>query len=168
YLLDRLRAYYLDQEHNAFTPQMFDAVAVRRPSSPLDFHQRMLAVQEFAGLEAATSLAAANKRIANILRTAKDDIPQQPEANVLTEPAEQDLFAQLTAARRDVAPLVDQRDYRAALTRLAELRPVVDRFFDDVMVMAEDETVRRNRLALLDQLRNLFMHTADLSRLQAG
>ncbi|NNF66299.1 MAG: glycine--tRNA ligase subunit beta, partial [Gammaproteobacteria bacterium] len=167
YLLERLRAYYLDSDAG-ITAQMFDAVAARQPASPLDFHQRILAVQEFAGLDAAQSLAAANKRIANILRSNDEEHAATADPSLLTEEAEKNLYRQMEDAQREVMPLLEQRDYRGALNRLASLRPEVDQFFDDVMVMADDESLRRNRLALLDQLRQLFMHTADLSRLQVG
>ncbi|MDH3588668.1 MAG: glycine--tRNA ligase subunit beta [Gammaproteobacteria bacterium] len=168
YLLERLRAYYLDDPESGVNTQMFDAVAARRPASPLDFHQRLLAVREFWRLDAAEALAAANKRIANILRTAKDDIPEQARVSALELEAETALYEQLKRMQEEVMPLLNGREYSSALTRLAELRPAVDRFFDDVMVMDEDAGLRRNRLALLGQLRRLFLHTADLSRMQVG
>ncbi len=168
YFLDRLRAYYVDDPEAGITPQMFEAVAARRPSSPLDFHQRLQAVREFSRLDAAESLAAANKRIANILRSSDDSVPREVDPSALVEPAEKTLFDEMTGLEGSVMPLLQDRDYAAALTRLAGLRPAVDRFFDDVLVMADDDSLRLNRLALLGRLRQLFLHAADLSRLQVG
>ncbi|MBT8135632.1 MAG: glycine--tRNA ligase subunit beta [Gammaproteobacteria bacterium] len=168
WLLERLRSYYLDDPDAGITVQMFDAVAARRPASPLDFHQRLQAVRSFSQLDAAEALAAANKRIANILRSADDDIPPAAQADLLHEAAEKALHSELERMHGEVMPLLSSRKYADALTRLAALRPAVDHFFDDVLVMAEDKEVRRNRLALLSQLRSLFLHTADLSRLQVG
>lgn len=168
YFLDRLRAWYLDGEIAGITPQVFDAVATRAPERMPDFHARVLAVRDFAALPEAASLSAANKRIANILRGAGDEVAADVDPAALTEPAERELHAAVTSAQDQALPLLEQRRYGEALTRLARLRPAVDRFFDDVMVMTEDTRLRRNRLALLGQLRELFLRTADLSYLQSG
>ena len=166
YLMDRLRGYYADggaglrAGHGAFT-----AVLARRPTSMVDFHERLRAVVGFSGLEAAAALAAANKRIANILRQAGEEAAAAPRADLLREPAEKALHEAVEAAAGTVGPLVAGRAYREALEHLAGLRPVVDAFFDEVLVMDPDEAVRHNRLALLARLRGLFMGIADVSRL---
>ena len=118
-------------------------------------------------LDASVSLAAANKRIANILKQA-DGTATRTDSSKLVEPAEKDLYAQLIKLRKEVEPMLAERRYENALTRLAGLREPVDRFFDDVLVMTDDTDVRDNRLALLTELRELFLRTADLSRLQIG
>ena len=169
FLLDRLRGYYLEgagavvAEHD-----IFEAVLARRPASLVDFHLRLVAVQEFARLDAAAALAAANKRIANILRHADAGQLGNVDPGLLREDAERALHQQVTRLADEVAPLVAARRYRPALEKLATLRDVVDRFFDDVLVMDEDEALRTNRLALLAGLRALFMDIADVSRLGGG
>jgi glycyl-tRNA synthetase beta chain len=166
YIMERLRAYYLDRSSGLeISTEMFDSVLSNRPPSPLDFDARLRAVERFLKLDAATSLASANKRIANILR--KTEIPpaQLVRIELLRAPAEQRLHGELERLRPQVEPLLEQRNYAEALQRLAELREPVDAFFDSVMVMDEDAQLRSNRLTLLAQLRNLFLHTADLSRL---
>jgi glycyl-tRNA synthetase beta chain len=166
YLMDRLKGYYaeggagLRAGHDAFT-----AVLARRPVSMVDFHERLKAVVDFSGLEAAAALAAANKRIANILRQAGEDEVRASHAQMLREPAERALHEAVESMSEVVDPLVTRRAYREALEKLAGLRPVVDTFFDEVLVMDPDEAVRRNRLALLARLRGLFMGIADVSRL---
>ena len=169
FLHERLRGYYLDGVGPLLAPHdAFEAVLARQPKSLVDFHQRLAAVLEFVRLDAATALAAANKRIGNILRQADVGEPGGVDAALLREPAEQALHEQVARLAREVAPLVAQRQYRAALEQLASLRGVVDRFFDEVLVMDPDEAVRANRLALLAQLRALFMGIADVSRLGAA
>ncbi len=166
FMMDRLRAYYHDSGVGA---DVFDAVHAQRPTQPLDFDRRVRAVNHFRRLPQADSLTAANKRIANILRQAAEkgiEVPAEVDASRLSEPAEQALADRLNALEREVVPLFDARDYEPALARLAELREAVDRFFDDVMVMVDDQALRANRLALLARLRNLFLRVADLSRLQ--
>ena len=168
YVMERLRALYLEGDAGV-TTEMFDAVLDRRPASPLDFDARLRALAAFLQLPDAAALAAANKRIANILRKATEakvtvDAAQlRPE--LLQDGAERDLHAALAAVRPDAERLLDTRDYSAAMQRLATLRPSVDAFFDQVMVMADDPAVRANRLALLAGLRALFLRVADLSRL---
>lgn len=166
FLRDRLRGYYLDgvgavlARHDAF-----EAVLARQPGSLVDFHQRLVAVLEFERLDAATALAGANKRIANILRQADIPVPDEVDAGMLREEAERVLHGRVRALARDVGPMVESRRYREALELLSTLREIVDRFFDEVLVMDPDQAVRGNRLALLASLRQLFMGIADVSRL---
>jgi glycyl-tRNA synthetase beta chain len=165
-MMDRLRAYYVEGigEIQA-TVGEFEAVLEKRPASPLDFHRRLDAVRRFSRLPAAESLAAANKRVANILRQAGLTETPATDPAQLVEPEEKVLFERVEALASEVGPMLEERRYGAALERLATLREPVDAFFDSVMVMAEDERLRQNRLALLARMRNLFLHTADLSRL---
>ena len=166
FMMDRLRVYYLADKKMNIGHDVFDAVLARSPVSPLDFHQRLIAVKAFQTMSSADSLAAANKRIANILRRSKDKLPADPDAGLLSEPAEQLLYDQLQDMLVKIRPMLEQRRYQESLENLAGLGPAVDDFFDNVMVMVEDAALRVNRLALLNQLRGLFLHTADLSRLQ--
>jgi glycyl-tRNA synthetase beta chain len=167
FISDRLRRYFLDRDPGLKT-ETFDAVMVRQPSSLLDFDRRLAAVQTFARLEQAESLAAANKRIANILRKAGDPVGLSVKKKLLQDDAELALFSALESAEEKVKPLFAVRNYAEALNELADLRDPVDRFFDDVMVMSEDESIRNNRLALLGELRALFLDVADISRLSIG
>jgi len=163
FLLDRLRGYYADA---GIAPDLFDSVAILRPARPRDFDQRLRAVSAFLELPEAASLAAANKRIRNILRQADPAPDGSVDASLLIEPAERDLHQALVEHRAAIEPDLANGDYTASLTTLAGLRGAVDRFFDDVMVMAEERSLRDNRLALLNQLSDLFLQVADLSRLQ--
>jgi glycyl-tRNA synthetase beta chain len=166
YVIERLRAYYVEGGAGiAVTPEMFDAVLATRPASPLDFDARLRALVRFLQLPDAASLAAANKRIANILRKSNEPVGDAVDAARLIDPAEQVLAEQVVAIARDVEPMFAARDYAPALQELAALRKAVDDFFDSVMVMADDAALRANRLALLKQMRGLFMRAADLSRL---
>ena len=164
FCMERLRGYYQDQ---GFATEMFDAVLAAAPRQPLDFHRRMLGCRAFLELPEAASLAAAHKRISNILRKAGAE-PGAIDTSRLGEGAERELHERLESAREAVAPAREEGNYQAVLKRLAELREPVDRFFDEVMVMAEDEAVRENRLALLQQLRDQFLAVADISRLPSG
>ena len=163
FLLERLRAYYLEA---GIRPDVFEAVRARNPGKPLDFQRRLQAVNAFLDLAEATSLAAANKRIANILRQAGNRPTMEARADLLQLPAEKLLHEKIAQLHHDVLPLVQKGDYTAALKKLAALREPVDAFFDDVMVMDQDPAIRGNRLALLASLNALFMHTADLSLIQ--
>jgi len=166
FLVDRLRGYYVDGGAPVIVGlDVFNAVQARQPASLMDFHQRLVAVLEFTRLEAAAALAAANKRIANILRQAEDGVSGTVDPGLLREAAEQALDKQVRALAAEVEPLVASRQYRPALERLATLRPAVDCFFDDVLVMDPDPDLRANRLALLASLRALFMGIADVSRI---
>jgi glycyl-tRNA synthetase beta chain len=166
FIIERLRGYFVDSDAG-ITADMFEAVRVRRPSSLVDFHDRLKAVTHFMTLEPAVSLAAANKRTANILRKAevKQDKPGAVDSALLEDDAERVLYHAMQSAQSDVEPMLADRAYADALRRLAELRVPVDAFFDDVMVMAENDAVRNNRLALLGELRALFFEIADISRL---
>jgi glycyl-tRNA synthetase beta chain len=160
YIFERLRAYYQEQGINA---ELVESVAALKPSQPLDFDHRVKAVAAFKGLPEADSLAAANKRISNILRKVETAIPATVNTELLKEPAEQALFKAVSEQQQIVQPLFAKGDYEQALTSLAALRAPVDQFFDDVMVMDENAQLRDNRLALLNQLRGLFLQVADLS-----
>jgi glycyl-tRNA synthetase beta chain len=164
YVMERLRAYYLDARQG-ITTEMFDAVLATQPRSPLDFDARLRALRAFLELPEAGSLTAANKRIANILRKAENTAVGEVDVELLREEAEVRLFDAVRGLRDAVATATARREYTAALGQLAQLRPAVDGFFDQVMVMAEDPKLRTNRLSLLSQLRALFAGVADLSRL---
>jgi glycyl-tRNA synthetase beta chain len=165
FVLDRLRAYYAEQ---GVPGTQFDAVADVRPASLVDFDQRLKAIAEFARLREASSLAAANKRIRNILRKVEGGISPVVEADLLAEPAEQALHAALVTALADTGPMLGQRDYVGTLKRLAQLQGPVDNFFERVMVMADDAAVRDNRLALLKQVADRFAAVAAVEQLSAG
>jgi glycyl-tRNA synthetase beta chain len=167
FVTERLRRYFLDRDSGLRT-ETFDAVMAREPESLVDFDRRLAAVQTFARLEQAESLAAANKRIANILRQAGDPEGLEVKDKLLELGAEKTLRNALENARDKVGPMLEQRRYAEILGELADLRDPVDRFFDDVMVMVDDEAVRDNRLALLGELRALFLDVADISRLSIG
>jgi glycyl-tRNA synthetase beta chain len=163
FLLDRLRSYYLDQ---GVRPDAFDAVLECRPTRPLDFDRRVWAVSAFRELPEAASLAAANKRIRNILKKVETALPFEVRPDLLVENEEQALAGRLVELASEVIPLMDAGLYGEALNRLALLREPVDAFFDRVLVMAEDMAVRDNRIALLNELGSLFLRVADFSRLQ--
>ncbi len=167
FINDRLRRYFLDRDPGLAT-ETFDAVLARAPVSLVDFANRLAAVQSFLGHDAAESLAAANKRIANILRKADIERPGETRAELFEEDAEQALHHALTETAKNVRPMIAAGAYTEALEALAELRAPVDRYFDEVMVMTDDEQVRNNRLALLGELRALFLNVADISRLGIG
>ncbi|MCD8475397.1 MAG: glycine--tRNA ligase subunit beta, partial [Shewanella fodinae] len=130
------------------------------------FDNRILAVAHFRELEQATALAAANKRVSNILSKVTGELPQTVNNNLLLEPAEKALSTTLAALIPQLEPLFATGDYQQALTLLAQLRDSVDLFFEQVMVMADDPQLRDNRLALLNQLRDQFLRIADISLLQ--
>ena len=166
YILERLRAYYGEGEGGmAIAIEVFDAVLVNRPTSPVDFDARIRALNAFLQLPDAQSLTSANKRIANLLRKSESPSLGAVNSQLLTDEAEKQLFDQIVAIERAVVPLLAQRSYESALSKLAMLRAAVDRFFDSVMVMTDDVAVRENRIALLVRLRKLFLQIADLSRL---
>jgi glycyl-tRNA synthetase beta chain len=172
YVMERLRAYYLDSNvatgvggAKVLTTEMFDAVLATQPRSPLDFDARLRALSAFLELPESTSLTAANKRIANILRKSESAVGSDVDIEALREPAEVRLFDAMRGLREAVSAATARREYTAALGQLAQLRPAVDGFFDEVMVNAEDPKLRANRLSLLSGLRGLFGGVADLSRL---
>jgi glycyl-tRNA synthetase beta chain len=162
FIFDRLKGYCLDQ---GYTADEFDAVITVNPAEPLDFMQRLQAVKAFRQLPEAESLAAANKRIRNILKKSES----QPAASVgaLVEAQEKQLLQAALQSESDIKPLLAQRDYQATLNRLAGLRNDVDAFFDHVMVMTDDLDLRANRLALLNLLSEQFLTCADISKLQS-
>ncbi|MDK1290276.1 glycine--tRNA ligase subunit beta [Pseudoalteromonas umbrosa] len=163
FMLGRFRAWYQDE---GISVDVIQAVLARRPAQPVDFDRRVKAVSHFRTLDEAEALAAANKRVNNIL--AKNNVTSDAavSAELLIEGAEKQLAEQVAALTDELAPVYAQGDYQQALTRLASLREAVDNFFDNVMVMADDEAVKNNRLALLSQLSRLFLNTADISVLQ--
>jgi len=172
FVIERLKAYYLDGQSPSFvaneiSPEIFESVRVQRPASPLDFHQRLAAVVAFSKLDAAASLASANKRIANILKKSADDAASDVNADLLREPQEQRLFDTISELEPGYQAAVQQRDYNSVLEQLAALKDPVDEFFDGVMVNAEEAELKANRLAILKQLRGLFLEVADLSALSS-
>ncbi|WP_262966902.1 glycine--tRNA ligase subunit beta [Methylobacter psychrophilus] len=162
FVFDRLKGYCLDKGYSA---DEFDAVMTVKPLDPLDFMQRLAAVKAFRQLPEAESLAAANKRIRNILK--KSASSPVAKVGTLVEPAELQLLESAKLAAIAIAPLLAEHDYAATLTRLAALRQDVDTFFDSVMVMCDDLDLRANRLALLNMLSEQFLTCADISRLQS-
>ena len=166
FMLDRLRAYFSDR---AIPTDVFNAVLATQPTRPLDFAQRVRAVEAFRALPEAASLAAANKRIRNILRQAEQGevgVPGEIDASLLREDAERRLAEALADMEPRTRTMLAAGEYTGALSTLAGLRDHVDRFFDTVKVMDDDEALRGNRLALLARLGALFMETADISVLQ--
>jgi len=149
FIIERLRHYYSAAD---IPVTHFNAVAALAPVSLYDFDRRLTAIGQFAQLPEAEALAAANKRTNNILRKADAAVPEEVDAGLLLEPAEHSLHAALQSAISDTAPQLADKDYVAALARLAQLRPAVDAFFESVMVNADDLALRANRLALLAQL----------------
>jgi glycyl-tRNA synthetase beta chain len=161
YMLERFRAHYEEQGINA---EVFLAVHARRPTRPLDFDRRVRAVENFRQLPEAQALAGANKRVSNILtKQGGDSIGETIDDSLLQDPAEKTLAEQIRKQADTVIPLFEKGDYATALSSLANLREPVDRFFEEVMVMAEDDATRNNRLAMLNSLRNLFLRVADIS-----
>jgi glycyl-tRNA synthetase beta chain len=174
FLMERLRAYYLEGAGGtaapgrvAVTTEMFDAVLAARPASPADFDARLRALSTFLDLPEAASLTAANKRIANILKKSADPVQAQADPALFTEAAERALWTDVGTVRRSADVLFEAGDYASSLKALAALRTPVDKFFDDVMVNAEDPKVRANRLGLLATLHGVMNRVADLSRLSA-
>ena len=162
YILERFRARYEDQ---GIATEIFMAVAARKLSRPLDIDNRVHAVHAFSQLPEAEALAAANKRVSNILAKLDGPAPTVVDDSLLQEDAEKALYAAVKDAQVQVQPLYDDACYTEGLAGLAGLRETVDSFFDHVMVMADDEQLRNNRLALLAQLRALFLEVADISLL---
>jgi glycyl-tRNA synthetase beta chain len=164
FIFDRLRGYYADQ---GVPPQQFEAVAAVHATSLLDFDRRLKAIGEFATLPEAEALAAANKRIRNILRKAEDNIPPTVDRSLLTAGAEMELADAVAQAMAETDDALAQRDYVAVLGRLARLRPQVDAFFDNVMVNVDDVAVRNNRLALLQRLADRLGSVAAIEHLSS-
>ena len=161
FFLERLRAYYYEQ---GVAAEIIAAVMANKPSQPLDFAKRIIAVQKFAELPEAAALAAANKRVGNLLhKSGHKDLLPSIDANLLKEPAEQALADAIEQQQLATAKQMQQGDYTAALCQLATIRPQVDDFFDHVMVMVDDDKLKMNRLSLLAKLRQLFLQVADIS-----
>ena len=163
FMLGRFRAWYQDA---GFSIDVIQAVLAMHPTQPADFDKRVKAVSHFRELDAAESLAAANKRVGNILAKFDGELPTTVDNSLLVETAEKDLAAKVETVVATLAPVFAAGDYQQALTELASLREPVDAFFDNVMVMADDEQLKVNRLALLNLLRNQFLQVADISLLQ--
>jgi len=163
FLLGRYRAMY---EEQGVGVDVIQSVQALKPAKPLDFSRRVLAVQAFRALPEAAALAAANKRVANILAKDESVSTGTVDNTLLADDAEVALAQQVAKLQAELAPLFAAGDYTTALAKLASLRDTVDRFFTEVMVNAEDAAVRRNRLTLLANLRALFLAIADISQLQ--
>ena len=162
FMLGRFRAWYQDE---GIAVDVIQAVLARRPTRPADFDARVRAVSHFRTLDSAEALAAANKRVSNILAKA-DAAIGEINLSACVEPAEKALAEVVLALRTEVQPLIAQGDYTTVLDKLANLRAPVDSFFDNVMVNAEDPALRQNRLAILNTLQDLFLQVADISVLQ--
>ena len=162
FMLGRFRAWYQDK---GIAVDVIQAVLARRPTRPADFDARVHAVSHFRTLDSAEALAAANKRVSNILAKA-DAAIGEINLTACVEPAEKALAEAVLALRTEVQPLIAKGDYTAVLDKLANLRAPVDNFFDNVMVNAEDPALRQNRLAILNTLQDLFLQVADISVLQ--
>ena len=163
YMLDRFRAWGHDE---GISTEAYLAVRARPVTRPLDFARRLRAVQAFTGREEAAALAAANKRVSNILAKQADEVGSAVDASLLQDAAETSLHDAVNSLRNSVTPLLGEARYQEALDALAGLREPVDAFFDQVMVMTDDQAVRSNRLALLADLRGLFLEVADIAQLQ--
>lgn len=163
FMLERLKGLYVDL---GYPLDIFEAVSAVKPRSIKDFEARMVAVKAFREMPEAGALAGANKRITNILRKVVEPLCGDTDSRLFQDDAERELAEAIAEQRAAVSVLLSQEDYTGALRRLAGLHGSVDHFFDAVMVMAEDEKVRKNRLTLLAELRGLFLEVADLSLLQ--
>lgn len=164
FMLNRLKGIYTEQ---GIAVETFNAVAQRRPGNIADFDQRLRAVLAFQQLPEAEALAAANKRISNIIKKAEHFIPGEPDPNLFQQTEEIALNDQLNQMTDHVTPMLLNADYENTLKALAGLRDTVDTFFDEVMVMTEDEAIKSNRLSLLTRLQHLFLQVADISHLQS-
>lgn len=162
YMLDRFRAMFEDAQIPA---EVFQAVNAKQLSQPLDINQRVLAVSEFSKLPQAQALAAANKRVSNILSKHTGEVSGVVHNDLLQEDAEKQLARAISAKAELVTPLFAKREYTQALASLADLQQPVDAFFDSVMVNCDDQALQQNRLSLLTQLRGLFLEVADISYL---
>lgn len=163
FIMGRFRAFYQEQ---GISVDVIQAVLAKKPSAPLDFEKRIKAVTFFGELPEAATLAAANKRVGNILAKFNGELYQTFNTDLATEQAERDLANIYQEISLKVSPLMAKKDYQAALTELAQLKAPIDTFFDNVMVMSDDEAVKINRLTLLNEIRNSFFAIADISVLQ--
>ena len=163
FIMGRFRAFYQEQD---IAVDVIQAVLAKKPSAPLDFEKRIKAVSFFGELSEAATLAAANKRVGNILAKFDGQLYDEFKTDLATEQAERDLADVFNNISATVTPLMADKNYQAALTALAELKTPIDTFFDSVMVMSDDEAVKVNRLTLLNEIRNSFLAIADISVLQ--
>lgn len=164
FIIERLRAWYQEQH---VTAEVFSAVLAKRPTVPVDFDRRIKAVSEFCRLSQAKKLIAANKRVRNILiKEEQQHIAGDIDPTLFECEVERELFDSLIAKDQAIAPHLKKADYTEALIELASLQQPVDKFFDNVMVMVDNKSVRENRLRLLNTLRDLFLKMADISLLQ--
>ena len=163
FIMGRFRAFYQEQ---GISVDVIQAVLAKKPSAPLDFEKRIKAVTFFGELPEAATLAAANKRVGNILAKFDGQLYQAFNTDLATEQAEQDLADIYQQISLKITPLMADKNYQAALTELAQLKAPIDTFFDSVMVMSDDEAVKVNRLTLLNEIRNSFFAIADISALQ--
>ena len=162
FIMGRFRAFYQEQ---GIALDVIQAVLAKKPSAPLDFDKRIKAVSFFGELAEAATLAAANKRVGNILAKFDGQLYDGLKAELASEQAEKDLADVFQGIRLKVAPLMADKNYQAALSELAQLKAPIDTFFDNVMVMSDDEAVKINRLTLLNEIRNNFFAIADISLL---
>lgn len=165
FMLERFRSWYGEE----VSSNVLQSVMELRPRRPLDFSKRILAVSHFAELEQAAALAAANKRVSNLLDKVSDvSSVAAVDDSLFEEAAEKLLFEQLNSKELTVLPLFRAGKYTEGLTELAQLKDAVDTFFDAVLVMCEDKAVQENRLALLHRLRSIFLQVADISFLHSA
>lgn len=165
FMLERLRVYYFNLD---VPVDVFDAVSALKPSNPLDFDKRIKAVSVFRALPEAESLAAANKRVGNLLKKSDVNTNVVIDESLFEEKEEKVLYSKISSLYESVGPLFDKGEYEEALCELSSLKNPIDDFFDSVMVMVDDEKIRANRIALLNKMSALFLQTADLSRLHQG
>lgn len=163
FMLGRFPTWYQDA---GFSIDIIQAVLARNPTKPADFDQRVKAVSHFRALEEAEALAAASKRVGNILAKYDGELGEEIDLALLQEDAEKALAEAVEIMAEALEPAFATGNYQEALSKLAGLRAPVDAFFDNVMVMADDEALKKNRLTLLNKLRNLFLQIADISLLQ--
>jgi glycyl-tRNA synthetase beta chain len=163
FVMGRFRAYYQEQK---FSVDVIQAVLANKPTAPLDFDKRIKAVSFFRALDEAETLAAANKRVGNILAKFDGELYNSFDDSLACESAEKALAEVYSAINAKVSPLMANKDYQSALTELASLKAPIDNFFDNVMVMSDDVAIKTNRLTLLNQIRNSFLVIADISVLQ--
>lgn len=162
YMIERFKSWYTDA---GIAPEVFQAVSAKRLSKPLDINNRVYAVKHFYSMPEAKALAAANKRVANILAKQTQDINKTVDDTLFDSEAERNLHKHICDIQTQIAPLIVASEYTKILSALAQLRENIDTFFDDVMVLTDDLALRANRLALLKQLQALFLHVADISYL---
>jgi len=163
YCMERLKGYYSDRNIGT---DVVDSVLAVNPRIPSDIHRRILAVEDFRALPEAATLAAANKRIRNILHKHAKSIPERIDTGMLQDDAERRLEIKIRSLASDISPLFEAQDYEGALKTLAGLHDDIADFFDKVMVMTEQPDLRRNRLALLRAVETLFLKVADISFLK--